>query len=221
MGGRNGPRVQTRSGPYGPRPVLSRREEARLTSDFRKGDVEAGRILALSVAPMVLSIVKKYRLPGRLAEEDVVQDCHLAVMKSIKSGGFRPSKGRLTTWTHRAVSWCILRSINASERFAERNHQLDHPDLVVDPSEPFNRDVDRKEAAKCVCRGLCRLSTVHRRVLMARIDGRKFGEIAADKRIFARGITAERVRQIYWDAVGVLRCCVLLTKAREVFINLG
>ena len=110
-GGRIAPPTQYVPGPYGPRPVSSRAEEARYVKAYKAGDVEAGKVLALSVAPLIVNICSRWQVPPGVEIEDMIQDAHLAVMQALERGTFNPRKSRLTTWVYRQVIWTCLRVV--------------------------------------------------------------------------------------------------------------
>ena len=130
-------------GPYGPRPVLTRAEEARYVKACKAGDVEAGKVLALSVAPLIVNICSRWQVPPGVEIEDMIQDAHLAVMQALERGTFNPRKSRLTTWIYRQVIWTCLRVVTKAKRRYMQN--LPNPDLMTDTRPDFTEEIDRQD----------------------------------------------------------------------------
>jgi RNA polymerase sigma factor (sigma-70 family) len=202
-GGLGGP-AQHRYEYYGPRRVFSLAEEAQYAKAYEAGDVEAGNLLALSVAPLVVSIVRKWKVPPGVEIDDLIQEAHLAVLLALKRGTFNPSKGRrLSTWVYRQVVWSCLRVIDQTQRHPMES--LPEPDLVTDHRPEFTEEVDRREEQERRLRAVfacCeKLGPRHAAVLMARTRGLTFAQIGQDPKIFRRPVGEERVRQIESQAI--------------------
>ena len=127
--------MQYVSGPYGPRPVLSRAEESQYAKACKAGDGEAARVLALSVAPLIVHICSRWQVPPGIEVEDMIQDSHLAVMQALERGTFNPKKSRLTTWVYRQVIWTCLRAVEKAKRQSMQN--LPSLDQVTDTRAEF------------------------------------------------------------------------------------
>jgi RNA polymerase sigma factor (sigma-70 family) len=220
-GGLSGP-AQHRYEYYGPRRGFSLAEEAQYAKAYEAGDVEAGNLLALSVAPLVVSVVRKWKVPPGVETDDLIQEAHLAVLLALKRGTFNPNKGRrLTTWVYRQVVWTCLRVIGKAQRCPVES--LPEPDLVTDPRPEFTDELDRREEqdrklpailARCE-----KLEPRHRAVLMARARGLAFAEIGQDATIFNRPVGKERARQIEREAIDFIRQSIRADDADEGWNN--
>ena len=98
--------MQSVPGPYGPRPVLSRTEVVDYMAAFAQGDAEAGRVLALSAAPLVKATVRKWRLDPGEDLDDLTQDAHLAVMLR-RSFGILRSRPRPQSYDLGPAAGCV------------------------------------------------------------------------------------------------------------------
>ena len=194
-------------GPFGARPVLSRAEESRYALAYKAGDVEAGKVLALSVAPMILHICNRWQLPPGIETDDLVQDAHLGVMQALQRGTFNPRKSRLTTWVYRQVIWTCLRAVEKARRACMQN--IPNPDVVTDIRHDFTEEIDRRDEQEHWLRAVfarCEeLGPRPRAVLMARVRGGTLWQIAHDAEIFSCPVSRERVRQIERKAIAFVR----------------
>lgn len=199
--------VQYVKGPYGPRPVLSRAEEVRYVKAYMAGDVEAGKVLALSVAPLVVRICSRWQVPPGVELDDMVQDCHLAVMQALERGTFNPRKSRLTTWVYRQVIWTCLRVVEKARRRHMQN--MPNPDFVTDTRPDFTEEIDRREEQERWLRAVfARCEELGPRspaVLMARARGMKLWQVAQDARIFPTPVSIELVSQVEHEAIEFIR----------------
>jgi len=193
-------------GPYGPRPVLTRAEEARYAKAYSAGDLEAGKILSLSVAPLVRRLAKGYKVPPGVDRDDLVKDAHVAIMLMLRRGGFRARKSRLSTYVGRQACWSFLKTIKAHERGPSARYG---PHEIVDGRQGHEEAVAAEETRE---RQACRvrshwgdLPMRSRKVLFARCSGRSFTDIAADLTIFDAPVGKERARQIERDAMDFLQ----------------
>ena len=190
------------AGPYGPRPVLARAEEKKLTHAYYRGDAEAGKILILSVAPFVLTLTKRYRPLLGLTESDLAQESHLLEIKALAKRKFDPRRGRLITWISQQIHWNLLRRIGNESR---RNHvygisidEVSESCMISLPDHPTavcEKDC-RKRWRRRIMNHVAHMPITWQQVFWGRVAGSRLTEIARDKNIFPQGVSGERVRQI-------------------------
>ena len=96
-----------------PKP-LTRAEEMHYLRSFKKGDIEAKRILIEKNMRLVAHIVKKYSYPEDQFE-DLIQTGTIGLIKAISS--FKAEKGtRLATYAARCIENEILMSLRAGKK---------------------------------------------------------------------------------------------------------
>ena len=192
--------------------MLSRAEEARYLRAYRDGDNEAGKILALLVAPLVVSLASRWSPPAGMTKDDLVQEAHLAVLTVIRKG-FNPKRGRLTTLVQNHVTWALLKVIARSKQFKRQFNHLECPEAIFDHRRSIADSAEQQQAEDVsldiVLRYFRCLPARDRQVLAARMHGRKLREIACDERIFSPPVSREHVRQIAKNAIQVIRLAML------------
>ena len=196
------------SGPYGPRPVLSRSEEAQYLEKFREGDKEAGDILARSVAPLVLSIASRWRLPCGMSRDDLVQEAHLAMLRLIRHG-FDPKKGRLTTIVKIQVTYTLMRVTFKASLRNSRNVCMSHPEMICDWRrgllETCEDQEDEDSLMHSISKAFRELPERYQAILSARMHGLKMRVIAQDRSIFPKPASKQRAQQVVKNALNEIR----------------
>ncbi|MDE6107513.1 MAG: sigma-70 family RNA polymerase sigma factor [Oscillospiraceae bacterium] len=156
--------------------------ETELVQAARSGDQSAFAQLVKDNQAMVYSLA--YRMTGNHEDAaDLTQEAFLNAWRGLNSFDGRSS---LSTWLYRLTSNACIDFLRREKRRVALSITLDNSeedeerqaDLPDDRYSP-ERELERKEAAQAVQRGLCALSPEHREVLILReLEGLSYMEIA-------------------------------------------
>lgn len=156
--------------------------ETELVRAARSGDQSAFAQLVRDHQTMVYSLA--YRMTGNPEDAaDLTQEAFLNAWRGLGSFDGRSS---LSTWLYRLTSNACIDFLRREKRRVALSMTLDDPeededhqaDLPDDRWSP-ERELERKETARAVQRGLAALSPEHREVLILReLEGLSYTEIA-------------------------------------------
>lgn len=172
---------------------------ARLTRAVDAGN--AGRAaLVESVLPMVVRIVKQHRLAG-VGFDEAVSDGYLGLMNAIAK--FDPERGNaFATYAWLAIARAVHRGIAVRARHGRhyrRSAALEVSDDGRSAAET-ERQLDLQAWAARLDAALEELPERRRIVLQMRAGGRTIDEVGG-----VLGVSRERVRQIEYDGLQMLR----------------
>ena len=157
--------------------------ETELIRAARSGDRSAFEALVTANQAMVYSLA--YRMTGNPEDAaDIAQEAFLNAWRGLGSFGEQSS---FSTWLYRLTSNACIDFLRREKRRPALSMTLeedsDDDDRQADlPDERFSpeRELERKEAAQAVRRGLAALSPEHREVLVLReLEGLSYQEISA------------------------------------------
>jgi len=183
--------------------ALGERTDEEIAVMAQKGTSDAEEYLSLKYNPMVRRIARGYFLVGG-ERKDLEQEGHIGLLEAIRTYS-KESTASFRTFAYLCIERQMISAVRAAGRqkhlplsgyrsLSLEDASVGNPGLLIDPAEEFLQQEKKRLIEECAA---SRLSSLEKAVLILRLEGKSYQEIAQELHSTTKAVdnAVQRIRK--------------------------